>query len=120
MACKLHSLAVGLGLIFLPPQYIRLFGFVNNTAGFFQAQGGVFHLVMSVGYFLGAKYLEKSPGLIQFIIMAKSIAFIFLIIYFFFLESNLMLLFSAIGDGLMAAVIYLLYSQYRNRVKEEV
>ncbi len=114
----LHSFAVGLGLIFLPARYMAYFGFVDYTASFFQVQGGVFHLVMSVAYFLAAKYLEKSPGLIHFIITAKSMAFVFLVIYFFFVEAILMVLLSAAGDGLMAAVVYFLFNDYKERIKE--
>jgi len=47
-----HSFLVGIALILFPPSYLEFFGFSNYQYSFFQAQGGVFHLViLSVGYF---------------------------------------------------------------------
>jgi len=109
----LHSFAVGIGLIFLPAEYLQFFGFANTSACFFQLQGGVFHWVMTIAYWQAAKYLEKSPGLIHFIIAAKSMAFVFLIIYFTVIEHSWMVLVSAIGDGLMALIIFVLYRRYQ-------
>ena len=110
----LHSFAVGIGLIFLPAKYLEFFGFANTSACFFQLQGGVFHLVMTVAYWLAAKHLEKSPGMIHLVIIAKSMAFVFLLIYFFAKEQSWMVLVSAMGDGLMAAIIFTFFRQYQN------
>jgi len=96
-------------------EYLAYFGFSGYTASFFQAQGGVFHLVMSVAYILAAKYLEKSPGLMQFVITAKTMAFIFLVFYYLLAEKIAMVLLSALGDGLMAVIMYLLYNAYRKQ-----
>lgn len=110
----IHSFCVGISLIFMPTQYLEIFGFYNYRYSFFQTQGGVFHLVMFAAYLLTVKYLDKSPGLVQFTILAKSMATVFLLIYYFFFESSWMLLLSAIGDAVMALVIYLLYQRYLN------
>ena len=114
----LHSFSVGLGLIFLPAEYLEFFGFANTSACFFQLQGGVFHLVMTIAYWLAAKYLEKSPGLIQFVITAKCMAFVFLIVYFFAIESSWMVIASAAGDGLMALIIFILYRHYEMNLED--
>jgi len=107
-----HSFAVGLGLILLPPSYLKYFGFVNCQAGFFQIQGGVFHLVMCVAYLMAARCVDRAPGLIYFAIAAKTIALIFLLTYYVFVESEWIVLVSGIGDGLMALFIWLFYRQY--------
>ncbi len=112
----LHSFAVGIGLIFLPPVYLKYFGLNGYKASFFQAQGGVFHFVMCMAYLLTAKYLDKSPGMIHFVIMAKSLAVIFLLTYFVFFESSWMLIASAFGDGIMALIIYFLYKKYLTNI----
>ena len=78
----LHSLFVGIGLLFIPSSYLEFFGFSNYRYSFFQAQGGIFHLVMSVAYVMAIKYIYRSPGLIVFSISAKFIATAFLIIYY--------------------------------------
>ncbi len=112
----LHSFAVFLGLLLLPAQQLSLFGLENYRASFFQAQGGVFHLVMSVAYIMAAKYIDETPALIYFSISAKSIAVVFLLIYYVTVESAWIISLSAIGDGIMAAIIYLLYIQYKREV----
>lgn len=108
----LHSFVVGIGLILLPPVYLEYFGLYGYKSCFFQAQGGVFHLVMCMAYLITARYLDKSPGLIQFVIMAKCMAVIFLVTYYIFIESSWMIIASAFGDGTMALIVYILYVRY--------
>jgi hypothetical protein len=114
----IHSFTVGIGLIFIPPSFLSNFGLVNYTESFFQAQGGVFHIVMSVAYVMAGLNLEKSVRLIQFIIAVKIIAFIFLIIYFLFVLSAWLILVSAIGDGLMGLIVLILYRLSGLRINE--
>ncbi|MCF8296343.1 MAG: hypothetical protein K9J13_02260 [Saprospiraceae bacterium] len=108
----LHSFCVGLGLMFMPLSWFEIFGFSIPTVRFFAAQAGVFHIVMSVAYALGAYNLIVNKQLILFSIIAKFIATIFLSIYFFFIESAWMILLSAIGDFLMGIVICWLFIKY--------
>jgi len=108
-----HSFLVGIALILFPPSYLEFFGFSNYQYSFFQAQGGVFHLVMSVAYLMAIKYMYKSPGLIVFSISAKFIATLFLLIYYLFLEHSWMIIMSAFGDAAMAILLYVLYNRFR-------
>lgn len=105
----IHSLAVGIGLLIIPLSLLNDFGFDNYTESFFQAQGGVFHIAMSIAYFMAGLNSKKSNRLITFIIIVKLIAFIFLISYFLFVSDILLILFSAIGDGLMGLILLLLF-----------
>lgn len=107
----IHSIAVGIGLIFLPPSFLELFGFIDYKESFFQAQGGVFHIAMSVAYIMAGRDVLKSIKLIQFIIVVKFLAFIFLIIYYFFVMSAWLILASGIGDGLMGLIVLILYQR---------
>ena len=50
----LHTLAVGIGLIFMPSSWLPFFGLAPYTKNFFQAQGGIFHIVMCIAYSLAA------------------------------------------------------------------
>ncbi|HHJ53318.1 MAG TPA: hypothetical protein ENJ89_09010 [Caldithrix abyssi] len=109
----LHSLAIGLGLIFLPAVYLKYFGFVNGQSGFFQAQGGVFHLVMVAAYWMAARRIDRSSAMVLFSIVAKSMGAVFLLIYFFLVEQAWIVIVSALGDGIMAVLIWWLYRQYR-------
>jgi hypothetical protein len=109
----LHSFSVGIGLILFPPSYLEFFGFSNYRYSFFQAQGGIFHLVMSVAYVMAIKYMDRSPGLIIFSISAKFIATAFLLIYYLFMENSWMIIMSAFGDAAMAIILYVLYKRFR-------
>jgi len=66
----IHSFTVAIFLIFLGPDGIRFFGFDSGNP-FFQAQGGVFHMVMCVAYIMASKKPLKRSDLILFIIVAK-------------------------------------------------
>lgn len=109
----LHSLSVGIGLILFPPSYLEFFGFENYSYSFFQVQGGVFHIVMAMAYIMAIKYMYKSPGLIVFSVSAKSMATVFLIIYYLFFESSWMIIMSALGDAAMASILYFLYNRFK-------
>ena len=109
----LHSLSVGVGLILFPPSYLEFFGFENYSYSFFQVQGGVFHIVMAMAYIMAIKYMYKSPGLIVFSVSAKSMATVFLIIYYLFVESSWMIILSALGDAAMASILYFQYNRFK-------
>ena len=108
----LHSFAVALGLMFLPPEFFSIFGFEGCQESFFKSQAGVFHLVMAVAYIIAAKNIETSYNLIWFIISAKSIALVFLASYFVLFDRVWMIAISGIGDGAMAILLYILFRQY--------
>ncbi len=107
-----HSTVVALLLIFLPPDSLRYFGYAGYQGSFFQIQGGVFHLVMAVAYLIAAVKTDKAGLIIIFIIIAKSIATVFLLLYFFLSEHIWVLLPSAAGDGAMAILLFLFYRRY--------
>lgn len=109
----IHSILVALGLIFLPTKYLPFFGFFGYSGRFFQMQSGVFHIVMSCAYLMGAYQIRQSNILVYFAISAKSIATIFLITIFIFYETNWMILLSAIGDGAMALVLFILFRSFQ-------
>ncbi len=109
----LHSLGVAAGLIFLPTKHLHIFGFLNYSGHFFQTQSGIFHIVMSIAYLLAAYQMERSPGLVHFSIAAKTIGTVFLFITYTFFLQSIMVLFSAVVDGIMALTLFLVYRTYR-------
>jgi hypothetical protein len=109
----LHSFIAGCLLILLGNSGISYFGFPEGNQ-FFQVQGGVFHLVMCVAYILAAKEPSNSK-LIILVILAKSIAFTYLLIYYFAVDPIITVLLSGIADGVMAFLVWFLW---RTRLEE--
>lgn len=108
----IHSFVIGILLIFLPASAFHFFGF-NISVKFFTIQSGVFHILMAVAYSIAAYHLSKAELLIKFIIIVKITASIFLFIYYF-LDNNIIILLSGIGDFLMAIIVLFLYLLSRN------
>lgn len=113
----LHSLGVGIGLIFMPGSWMSFFGFEPYVQNFYQAQGGIFHIVMCVAYSIAAIDNKKYEVLISFSIIAKFIAFVFLLLYFVLVDQAWIIIFSSIGDGLMGTVILLLYQANKKKTE---
>ena len=109
----LHSCFTGIFLIFLPAEYLTFFGFPEYPDTFFQAQGGIFHIIMTVAYLMASFQPAKSKNLIYFIITVKFIAAVFLFTYFFIIAYIWMVLLSGIVDGIMAIGILILYNKYK-------
>ncbi|MFH1853120.1 MAG: hypothetical protein ABIA75_12320 [Candidatus Neomarinimicrobiota bacterium] len=110
----LHSLTVGIGLITSPAWLLQRFGFAFDPARFFVTQGGVFHLVMTLCYGLAAHDQHRFEGLVILSIAAKSIATVFLLIYYLAVVPLPVVLLSALADFLMGLVIFLLHRSSRS------
>ena len=113
--CAVHSFFAGLGLIFMPASAMSFFGFTAYVEGFFPAQGGIFHIVMSIAYAMAATDLRRFRELILFAIIAKFTATAFLLVYFLAIDSIWIVFVSGIGDGLMGLAILLAYRANRRR-----
>ncbi|MBT6687065.1 MAG: hypothetical protein HOB05_12105 [Bacteroidetes bacterium] len=116
---SIHSFIVGIGLIFFSGNLIEYLGFQFVNERFFQVQGGVFHVIMSICYLLPVLEYKKYESLIIFSIIIKLCATTFLMIYFLFVDSILLILLSGIGDGAMAIALIFAYrsNKYRNPEK---
>jgi hypothetical protein len=111
----LHSFFVGLALIILPLPVLEHFGYNGYAGNFFKAQGGIFHIVMSIIYVIAARDVDKHRILIYLTLTAKFIATIFLLGYYFIFEQIWMVLVSGIGDFLMGLCVFLLWRGYQKR-----
>jgi hypothetical protein len=114
----IHSFAVGVVLLFISPSVLNFFGLIDYKESFFQAQGGVFHIAMSIAYTMAGLNIEKSKRLIQFIIAVKFLAFVFLILYYLFVFQAWLILLSGIGDGLMGLIVFILYQRSKLKLEE--
>jgi len=106
---SLHSLLVGLALIVLPFGALSWFGFTIDPYRFFSTQGGVFHIVMSLAYYLAGRTPLREKSLLIFIILAKWMAFFFLAVYFLFVEMVPVIAFSAVSDGFMGLIVMMFF-----------
>lgn len=111
----IHSCVAGILLILLGPEQLSIFGFDIHEK-FFSTQGGVFHIVMSIAYFMGAETIGKSNQIISFAIVAKFIATLFLLSYFLFKNHIWMVLISGIGDFLMGIVLLVVFLHYKKNM----
>ena len=102
-----HSLCVGAALMARPQKLMRRAGFASVNEPFFPVQGGMFHIIMAVGYALAGADLKFFAGLIIFSIIVKMLAMIFLIGYYLMFESKKIIFVSGVVDGVMG--IFILY-----------
>ena len=110
---SIHSICVGLALIATPGDTFAYFGYQPVSERFFPVQGGVFHIVMGIAYYLAARSINKYHGLIILTIIVKLSATIFLISYYLFIQQIWMILISGIVDALMAIVVILVFQQFK-------
>jgi hypothetical protein len=101
----LHSVAVGIGLIFLTRWGAALGGWPEVTPLFFARQAGIFHFVVVAGYLL--EY-HRSGG-VTFLLTTKSIAVAFLLTMTAVDGGPWLVPASAAADGLMGAVVWFLH-----------
>ena len=109
----LHSLAVGVGLVLHPARMLAAAGYAPVGEDFFPVQGGVFHLVMAVGYALGARDPERNAALIRFAVLVKLLACVFLLSYWLGQRHLLVVLGSGLVDGAMAVLILIAYRRWQ-------
>lgn len=93
---SLHSLGVGLALVFATSWGLAFGGFTGEGP-FFARQGGVFHLLVAAVYWME---LRRHGGM-DFMVLAKGSAVVFLLASLALGAPPLMVGLSAAGDGLM-------------------
>ena len=114
----LHSVLVGVGLIWHPSALMTRMGFDPCHEPFFPTQGGVFHVLMAVGYALAAVDLQRNRCLALFTVVVKTTATIFLILYWGLAGRQPVVLFSGLGDGAMAIAVAWAYVSWRRSTNE--
>jgi hypothetical protein len=102
---SIHSFLVGVGLILLPSGILNIVGFGLDTERFFRTQGGVFHIIMAIGYSIASRNVIKYKILLDFTIIVKFSATIFLLTYYFFVDSILTIFLSGLVDFFIGLVL---------------
>jgi len=100
----LHSLAIGLALAFLPDLAAPLGGFPQVRPLFFARQGGAFHVVLGLAYWLE----HRVHGTVWLLMLAKATATILLGAATLGGEAAWSVPFSLLGDATLGLCAFLL------------
>ena len=101
----LHSIIVGVMLLFFAEWAIKFAGWSGADPIFFIWQAGAFHFVLVTGYLV--EYFRWRS--ISLLLIAKTIAFIFLIGGSVLTDTPWSVWFSGLADGAMALVAFLVH-----------
>lgn len=104
-----HSAVVGILLLFATDWGVALGGWGTVEPPFFARQAGVFHIVVALGYLL-EYFRYRGVGLL---LIAKTIAVLFLTTSMVLEPQPWVVPLSALGDGAMAFVVYLVHRRSR-------
>jgi hypothetical protein len=102
---SLHSFIVGLMLLFTADWVVRFAGWAGADPVFFIWQAGAFHFVLATGYLV--EYSRSQT--ISLLLIAKTIAFVFLIGGSLLAETPWSVWFSGFADGAMALTAFLVH-----------
>jgi hypothetical protein len=105
----LHTFAIGLVLTFLPVEYLEFFGYKKINESFFPIQAGAFHIILSAGYILALREKCKERYFLQYMIIIKFFAFVFLLLYVLLVVPVLIVIISAFVDLAMGILLLIFY-----------
>jgi hypothetical protein len=106
----LHSIIVGIMLMFFAEWAVRFAGWAGAEPIFFIWQAGAFHFVLATGYLV--EYFRWRS--ISILLIAKTIAFVFLIGGSFLADTPWSVWFSGCADGAMALVAFFVHRAVRH------
>jgi len=101
----LHSIIVGVMLLFFAEWAIDFAGWSGADPIFFIWQAGVFHFVLAAGYLV--EYSRTKT--ISLLLIAKTTAFVFLIGGSLLADTPWSVWFSGLADGAMALTAYIVH-----------
>jgi len=102
---SLHSVIVGLMLLFAADWAVRFAGWAGADPIFFIWQAGAFHFVLATGYLL--EYSRSQT--VSLLLVAKTFAFVFLLGGSLLTQTPWSVWFSGFADGAMALTAFLVH-----------
>ena len=102
---SLHSIIVGLMLLFAADWAVRFAGWAGADPIFFIWQAGAFHFVLATGYLL--EYSRSQT--VSLLLVAKTFAFVFLLGGSLLTQTPWSVWFSGFADGAMALTAFLVH-----------
>ncbi len=115
----IHSAGVGMGLILALPPVMTFMGFGPIGEPFFPAQGGVFHLVMTVAYLLPAIAPERYEPVLVLIVVTKFMATLFLFTYWLVFDRVWIVAFSGLTDLIMGLLVLWAWRTWKRPATEK-
>ena len=106
---SLHSIIVGIMLMFFAEWAVRFAGWADADPVFFIWQAGAFHFVLATGYLVE----HSRSRTISLLLIAKTTAFVFLIGGSLLIETPWSVWFSGFADGAMALTAFLVHRAVR-------
>ncbi len=106
---SLHSIIVGIMLMFFAEWAVRFAGWAGADPMFFIWQAGAFHFVLATGYLVE----HSRSRTISLLLIAKTTAFVFLIGGSLLIETPWSVWFSGFADGAMALTAFLVHRAVR-------
>jgi hypothetical protein len=108
-----HSILLGLTIIFFTEFFYNVFFAVNIENIFFVRQSGIFLFLIGFFYLYPLLSLKENYSLILLTVVSKAVAVLFLITNAKLTSAPAMIYLAAFFDGLMGAVLTIVYVQCR-------
>ena len=108
-----HSILLGLTIFFFTEFFYKVFFAVNIENIFFVRQSGIFLFLIGLFYLYPLFNLKDNYNLILLTVVSKGVAVLFLISNAHLTSAPAMIYLAAFFDGLMGAVLTIVYVQCR-------
>jgi hypothetical protein len=108
-----HSILLGLAIYFFTETFYKVFFAANIENFFFVRQSGIFLFLIGLFYLYPLFNLKNLYNLILLVIISKTVAVLFLISNAQLTTAPAMIYLAAFFDGLMGAVLTVVYVQCR-------
>lgn len=104
-----QSMAVGLFLMFFPPDLMRLVGFPLIYENFFKVQSGLFHLILVIIFLLAAVDPIKNKIFVLLSIIVKFTTLSFLLSYYIFVSDYWILIIGSLNELVISGLLMFFY-----------
>jgi len=105
---SIHSFLLGIAMLFSPRVFTEFFGVASKGQFFWQSQSGIFLFILAIAYYLAYREIDRSRILVNFLVLSKALAAVFLLTHWIFFNAPDSIALAAAGDGIMGTSVLLL------------